>query len=129
MANDDEEWLEPDDSDESDPDVTIGGYDLTAVPNDFNVSTIVNYIDRGVFKIPAFQRHYVWDIRRASKLIESIVLGIPIPQIFVFEQGKNEFLVVDGQQRLMSIYYFVKKRFPKLDRRVALRRLFDKEGR
>src|SRR4051812_26431459 len=95
--------VETDDSDSEDQDSSIQGYDLTAVPNDFNVSTIVNYIDRGIFKIPAFQRHYVWDIRRASKLIESIVIGIPIPQLFVFEQGKNESLVVDGQQRLMSI--------------------------
>jgi hypothetical protein len=125
----DDDFLEQDDSDDEDQEVSIQGYDLTAVPNDFNVSTIVNYIDRGVFKIPAFQRHYVWDIRRASKLIESIILGIPIPQIFVFEQEKNQFLVVDGQQRLMSIYYFVKKRFPRLDRRVGLRRLFDQEGR
>src|SRR5260370_27094666 len=131
MATEDTgEWFEPDDADaEEEEDVSAQGYDLTAVPNDFNVSTIVNFIERGVFKIPAFQRHYVWDIRRASKLIESIVLGIPIPQIFLFEQEKNEFLVVDGQQRLMSIYYFVKKRFPRLDQRVGLRRLFDQNGR
>ena len=64
----------------------------------------------------------------ASKLIESLILGIPVPQLFLYEQARNKFLVIDGQQRLMSIYYFIKKRFPKRERRVELRALFDKEG-
>jgi uncharacterized protein with ParB-like and HNH nuclease domain len=36
--------------------------------------------------------------------------------------------VIDGQQRLMSIYYFIKRRFPRRERRVELRQVFDKEG-
>jgi uncharacterized protein with ParB-like and HNH nuclease domain len=55
----------------------------------------------------------VWDLGRASKLIESLLLGLPVPQIFLYEAARNEFLVIDGQQRLMSIYYFIKQRFPK----------------
>jgi uncharacterized protein with ParB-like and HNH nuclease domain len=51
-------------------------------------------------KIPGFQRNYVWDIKRASKLIESIIIGIPIPQIFLFEEDRNKFIVIDGQQTL-----------------------------
>jgi uncharacterized protein with ParB-like and HNH nuclease domain len=52
-----------------------------------------------------------------------------VPQLFLYEQFRNRFLVIDGQQRLMSIYYFIKKRFPKKEKRVELRAIFDREGR
>lgn len=113
-----------DDSGVSDEDL----FDITATPNDFNVSTIYSFIESGAVKIPGFQRNYVWDIRRASKLIESIIIGLPIPQIFLYEKDRNEYLVIDGQQRLMSIYYFIKKRFPRQDQRAALRRLAGGQG-
>lgn len=93
-------------------DGTIKEYCITSSPNDFNILTLYNLIDSGIIKMPPFQRNYVWDIKRASKLIESIILGLPIPQIFLYEKGKDNFFVIDGQQRLLSIYFFVKQRFP-----------------
>ena len=115
---------EPDviDSDESDSDsYPIDQYDLVSSPNDFNVKTIVDFIDSGVVVIPGFQRNFVWDIKRASRLIESLIVGLPVPQIFLYEQGRDKYLVIDGQQRLMSIYYFVKERFPRKEKLPALR--------
>ncbi|WP_158135188.1 DUF262 domain-containing protein [Photobacterium damselae] len=106
----------------------INEFQLTTTPNDFNISTIISFISSKVFKIPAFQRHYVWDIKRASKLIESLLIGLPIPQIFLYESGKNEFLVIDGQQRLMTLYYFFNGRFPKKEKRSELRAIFDEQG-
>ena len=99
----------------------IDQYDLVASPNDFNTKTLVDFIDSGVVTIPGFQRNYVWDIKRASRLIESILVGLPVPQIFLYEQGHNKHLVIDGQQRLMSIFYFVKGRFPRKDKLAELR--------
>ena len=99
----------------------IGQYDIVSSPNDFNIVTIVDFIKSGIVKIPGFQRNFVWDIKRASKLIESILIGLPIPEIFLYEQQRNRFLVIDGQQRLMSIYYFVNQRFPKKEKLVELR--------
>ncbi|MGH9482645.1 MAG: DUF262 domain-containing protein, partial [Terriglobales bacterium] len=104
-------------------------YEITSAPNDFNVATLYNFITSGVVKIPGFQRHYVWDLKRASKLIESLLLGLPIPQIFLYEAGRNSFLVIDGQQRLMSLYYFCEGRFPREEKRAELRRVFDQEGK
>lgn len=127
MTNDLDDWLEEDTSAESD-EAPIGEYDLTSTPNDFNVKTIIDFVNSGVFIIPSFQRNYVWDIKRASRLIESIILGLPIPQLFLYEEGRNKFLVIDGQQRLLSLHFFVHKRFPKVDRRGALRRLYDLNG-
>src|SRR5438067_1854730 len=117
-----ENWFEDyaDDADE----VQIEEYDITAAPNDFNVLTIYSFIEAGSVKIPGFQRNYVWDIGRASKLIESLILGLPVPQVFLYEMARNDFLVIDGQQRLMSIYYFLKQRFPRREKRSELRVIF-----
>lgn len=125
-ADGSENWFE-DGTGEID-DFQIKEYDITASPNDFNMSTMFSFIESGAVKIPGFQRNYVWDIKRASKLIESIIIGLPIPQIFLYEEARNKFLVIDGQQRLMSIYYFIKQRFPRKEKRFELRRIFDEKG-
>ncbi len=117
-----------DDYGENEDDTNVIDYDLSATPNDFNVSTLFNFVESGAIIIPGFQRHYVWDIKRASKLIESLILGLPVPQLFLYEEGRNRFLVIDGQQRLMSIYYFIKQRFPRRESRAELRRIFNDKG-
>jgi uncharacterized protein DUF262 len=122
------DWLEDPSADDEAEESQIDEYDLASSPNDFNVMTIASFIDSGAVKIPGFQRHYVWDIKRASKLIESIIIGLPVPQIFLYEESRNNFLVIDGQQRLMTIYYFFQQRFPRRDKRVELRRLLDSQG-
>ena len=123
-----EDWYEDDGVEESDNGY-VDEYDITASPNDFNVKTIYDFIESGAVKIPGFQRNYVWDQRRASKLIESIIIGLPIPQIFLYEESRNSFLVIDGQQRLMTLYYFMKQRFPKKEKRASLRAIFAEHGK
>lgn len=121
-----EKWInDEDDEDETDYPIEIN---IVSSPNDFNIRTLFDFIESGIVKIPGFQRNFVWDIKRASRLIESILIGIPIPQLFFFEKSNNDFLVIDGQQRLMTIYYFIKSRFPKLDKRSELRRIIDENG-
>lgn len=128
MANEEEnKWF--DDYAEDADDTQIDEYDITSTPNDFNLLTLNSFIEAGAVRIPGFQRNFVWDHARSSKLIESLILGLPVPQLFLYEQSRNRFLVIDGQQRLMTIYYFMKKRFPKKDKRVELRAIFDKEGK
>ena len=121
-----ESWF--DDYAEEVEDGQVSEYDITAAPNDFNILTLHSFIESGAVRIPGFQRNFVWDMARASRLIESLVLGLPVPQIFLYEQQRNSFLVIDGQQRLMSIYYFVKKRFPRKEKRVELRSIFEQNG-
>jgi hypothetical protein len=103
---------------------SVTEYDITASPNDFNVLTISSYLDAGSIVIPAIQRFYTWDIKRASKFIESLVLGLPVPQIFLFEEQRNRLLILDGQQRLLSIYFFTKMRFPRPSKRAQIRSIF-----
>jgi len=121
-----EPWFEPEKDVEDS--IVVNEYDITAAPNDFNVMTIFNFIESRVVKIPGFQRNYVWDLVKASKLIESIIIGLPIPQVFLYESSRNQFLVIDGQQRLMTIYYFIKQHFPHWDKRAKLRTIFAERG-
>lgn len=117
-----------DDADDDDG-IYVDNYDVTASPNDFNLVTLGSFIDRGAVVIPGFQRHFVWDMSRASRLIESLILGLPVPQLFLYEESRNRFLVIDGQQRLMSVYYFIKRRFPRPEHRHKLRTVFDEHRR
>src|SRR5882724_11559216 len=55
---------------------------------------------------PEFQRFFRWSLRQKSRLIESLLLGIPIPQIFVAQRPDGVCDVVDGLQRLSTIFEF-----------------------
>lgn len=62
---------------------------------------------RNVLFIPDYQRDFTWDERRSSKLIESILLGLPIPFIFVAENRDGAWEIVDGSQRIRAIHHFI----------------------
>jgi len=118
----DSSWVAEDELEENlkDDELEFEEYDILSSPNDWNLLTLVNYMESGAIKIPRFQRNFVWDMKKASKLIESLLLGLPVPQLFLYERAKNEFLVIDGQQRLLSIYFYFKGRFPRPTARGAL---------
>ena len=83
-------------------------YDITSYGADYTVDGLVKRLDRGDIFIPDFQREYVWNQNEASKLIESLLLGLPIPGIFLAKEGdSNKLLVIDGQQRLKSLQFFM----------------------
>ena len=64
------------------------------------------YKDREIDVHPEFQRSFRWEIEQKSSLIESILLGIPMPPIFVFHRSDGIWDVIDGQQRLSTIFQF-----------------------
>ena len=100
-------------------------YDITSSPRDLTPASIVDMIESKIIEIPFFQRNYVWDIKKASKLIESLILGLPVPELFFYSVGdeNSTYKIIDGQQRLLSIYLFIKGRFPKNnDARILLGR-------
>src|ERR1039457_999043 len=61
---------------------------------------------------PDFQRQYVWDATKASRLVESALLGIPIPIIYISQEPDNKEYEIDGQQRLTSFFSFIDGKFP-----------------
>ena len=87
-------------------------YKLNVFPSDIRVQDYKADWDRGRFEIPDFQRNYVWDAVRASRFIESFLLNLPVPPVFLYiEQGKDKYTIVDGQQRIISIVSFLTGEF------------------
>lgn len=82
-------------------------YDIAAYPSDLTLNTIKEMWDNNDIIIPEFQRNFVWTIEQSSLLIESFLLGLPVPQIFLYVDDKNKSLVIDGQQRILSIVFFL----------------------
>ena len=80
---------------------------------DFTVNSVIDKINRGKVNLrPSYQREYVWTVRTASKLVESLILNIPIPTMFFHETQSGKLEVVDGKQRLTSIWSFIQGKFP-----------------
>ena len=87
-------------------------YKIITYGADFTIEVLNNKLVSKEIVIPAFQRRYVWSVKRASRLIESFLLGLPVPQVFLYrEEKKQDLLVVDGHQRLKSIEFFFAERF------------------
>lgn len=79
---------------------------------DWPISTLKEMIEVGDIELqPEYQRDYIMDDKKASKLIESICLEIPLPSIYLCEEKDNHYSVIDGQQRIKSISRFCKNEF------------------
>ena len=94
-------------SEEEDRESAPATYSIAPYPADFTLEVLVSKIDNGSIIIPEFQRRFVWTIRQSSRLIESFLLGLPVPAVFLYvEPARGRLLVVDGQQRINSVVYF-----------------------
>lgn len=79
---------------------------------DKSVSDIVRMISEGDLVLdPDYQRNYIWDNKKASKLVESIILNVPIPVVYVSEEKDSSWTVIDGLQRLNSLKRFFDGQF------------------
>ena len=82
-------------------------YGITSYGADMLVDGLVKRLEQGIIFLPKFQRKFVWTYTQASRFIESLLLGLPVPGIFLFkEPHTRKLMIVDGQQRLLSLYHF-----------------------
>jgi Protein of unknown function DUF262 len=90
---------------------------VTYSGSDFDVEGLARRLDRGDIVIPSFglgagletagfQRRFVWNRPQMDRFIESLLLGYPIPGIFLVQQTDKRYLVLDGQQRLRTLAAF-----------------------
>lgn len=83
-------------------------YQITYYPTDLTLKGYLDKWDSEQLYLPPFQRNYVWDQVQASKLIESFLIGLPVPGVFLYKERKtNRLQIIDGQQRILTtIRYF-----------------------
>lgn len=111
LANLQDDLFDDDNSSEGGDDFKVSAKDFQdtfIIPSDWTVSTIRHELADIIDLSPHFQRRSVWSKKAKSRFIESLILGIPIPQILLAEslQDRNRYLVLDGKQRLSTINEF-----------------------
>lgn len=98
--------------DETDIDEVIDGnklmaYDIAVFYNTYNLSTLMKWWGKKLV-LPDYQRSYVWNKKMASEFVDSVLRGLPVPTMFFYDDIDNSrLLVVDGQQRLTSLYRYI----------------------
>lgn len=97
--------------------IEMGDRRLVTQPYDLVISALMEQIGSQILHLrpisdrPSFQRLYVWSDKLASRLIESILLNVPIPPCYFAQNEEYELDVIDGQQRIYSIYRFMSNQF------------------
>jgi len=99
------EYIESIQSEEEDQESTPSEYKVMSYPADFTLEVLHEKWKSEEIIMPNFQRRFVWKQPQASKLIESFLLGLPVPPIFLYNKDEK-LLVIDGQQRLKTIVSF-----------------------
>ena len=105
-----DENLDEDFQDELDEEIDnnkLMAYDIAVFYNTYNLSTLIKWWGKKLV-IPDFQRAYVWNVKKASEFVDSMLRGLPVPSMFFYDDTENNrLLVVDGQQRLQSLYSYI----------------------
>lgn len=78
-------------------------YDL----RDFTIDYIVQQFREGLFYVPSYQREFIWADPNKCRFIESVILGLPIPMMFVADMEDGRLEIVDGAQRIQTLEQFV----------------------
>lgn len=87
--------------------VRIDEYSISSYGLDLDVEGIVRRYKRGDIDVPEFQRKYIWNKPQASRFVESLLLGLPVPGIFLYrEEDSRKLTVIDGQQRIRTLQFF-----------------------
>jgi Protein of unknown function DUF262 len=85
--------------------------DLVTSVLDYNLGTLSDLVQTNRIDLsPDYQRRDRWDPARQSKLIESFLMNVPVPQIFLNEDDYGQYSVIDGKQRLGAINEFMRGR-------------------
>lgn len=99
--------LEPLESEEQDYQSALPNYEIATYPADFTLEVLYHKWKNKEIIIPDFQRNFIWSQIQSSKLVESFIVGLPVPVVFFYcENHSQKYLVIDGQQRLKTVFYY-----------------------
>lgn len=111
MQSDDEQ-LRLDGADEGELRVEAPAGGITLDKNDRSLAEFHRWFQKGKVVVdPEWQRRYVWDRKRASRLIESFLIDLPVPVVYLAADGTGKYEVIDGLQRLTSVFDFFENKY------------------
>lgn len=84
-------------------------FNITSFGADMSFRELITMYEEGDLEKPEMQRNYVWNKNEASRFIDSILLGLPVPSIFLAKTSDEKRLIVDGYQRIMTVFDYVKR--------------------
>ena len=84
----------------------LKGVGIQQYKTDVGFRTLVESVNENLYIIPKYQRKYRWTKEQVVALVESLILGLPIPPIYACRNAENQLEILDGQQRIMSLFFY-----------------------
>lgn len=84
---------------------------INQVRTEMGFKTLVEGFDSMIFVIPKYQRKFVWTKEQVEELAISLLRGLPIPPIYVYRNINNQLEILDGQQRMLSLFLYYKGKY------------------
>lgn len=119
-----EEWFDSEEEEDTAKEQSAQGVDINEKFTSAQLRIVRTTMDFSLYNLrqslkdstyinlsPKYQRRHRWDLRKKSLLIESFLMNIPVPPIFLFENSYNQYEVMDGRQRLEAIDEFLNNNY------------------
>lgn len=84
----------------------LEGVTVQQYKSDVGFRTLVESVNENMYIIPKYQRKYRWNKEQVVSLVESLLRGLPIPPIYTCRNSDNQLEILDGQQRVMSLFFY-----------------------
>lgn len=84
----------------------LKGISMQQYKTDVGFRTLVEGVNENLYIIPKYQRKYRWSKEQVVSLIESLIRGLPIPPIYTCRNKENQLEILDGQQRVLSLFFY-----------------------
>lgn len=84
----------------------MGGISIQQYKTDVGFRTLVEGVNENLYIIPKYQRKYRWSKDQVISLVESLIRGLPIPPIYTSRNDRNQLEILDGQQRILSLFFY-----------------------
>lgn len=91
----------------------IANTNVTQYKSDLAFKTLIDGFDDLLYVIPKYQRKYIWSKEQVENLAISLIRGLPIPPIYVYRNEKKQMEILDGQQRILSLFLYYKGKYIK----------------
>lgn len=87
-------------------------YSVYTIPADYTLETLYNKWLNKDITVPKFERRYVWTEAQASRLIESFIMDLPVPAVFLSTSDDGRSIIIDGMQRLLTVFSYFGGSYP-----------------